>query len=119
MTLCAGRKSQGRTNDTSPCRTHSSMNIFGDKTIKAGDLAMVVRDCCGRYLGRPVRVTKVFFVSDPAVCTCTRCRREYSNIDVAAVEASGTMIHAALFWLKKIDPPQQSVDERTEEELHA
>lgn len=81
------------------------MNIFGDQTIKVGDLAMVVRDCCGRYLGTPLRVAMVSSVTAPIEVVCGHCQSAYSNILVVTINGSHRIRHAPLFWLKKIDPP--------------
>lgn len=95
------------------------MNIFGDKSIKRGDLAMVVRDCCGRYLGTPLTVANVLRINEPSIALCDTCKREYSNIDLVKVDSPTRLVFAPLFWLKKIDPPAipETTDER--EVLHA
>lgn len=95
------------------------MNIFGDKSIKSGDLAIVVRDCCGRSLGTPVKVAKIFPVMHPSEALCGYCRRTYSNIDVVEVADPGRLYYCPLFWLKKIDPPMEKATEKHDEEIHA
>lgn len=95
------------------------MNIFGDQTIKAGDLAMVVRDCCGAYLGQPLKVASVFNIPHPGEALCTKCQRSYSNISVVEVEDPGELLYAPLFWLMKIDPPQVSATVEQDERIAA
>ena len=95
------------------------MNITGDKTIKAGDLAMVVRDCCGRHLGTPLKVGSIHFQPHPKNVRCDDCGREYSNVEYVKVENPGRVSNAPLFWLKKIDPPAIPETEDEREELTA
>lgn len=98
------------------------MNIFGDTTIKAGDMAIVVRDCCGHWLGRPLRVESVSAV--PGVydwLRCDQCDRRWTNIAYVVVEDgfARKFWHVPLWWLKKIDPPALTETEDEREELTA
>lgn len=95
------------------------MDIFGDQTIKPGDLAMVVRDCCGRYLGVPIKVRSIFNVSEPKSAMCGHCQRTYSNITMVEVESPTSLWYGPLFWMKKIEPPAEYERGENREELTA
>ena len=96
------------------------MNIFGDQTIKAGDMAMVVRDCCGHWLGRVVDVESLVPMRPEMWLECVVCKKQWSNITFAFNANAKTngvdLYRAPLHWLKKIDPSQETdiVDEREE-----
>ncbi len=90
--------------------------------LKVGDLAIIVRDCCGVYLGTPIRVASMERVSLPKWISCTICKHGYSNISFAVNDATAnghTPINVPEHWLKKIEPPAIPEHEERKERITA
>lgn len=85
--------------------------------ICAGDLVMVIKDCCGIYLGLIRKVRKVFH--HPSECVCGTCSFSVSNLVLAEFEMAARLHIAPVMWLKKINPPPIAQDVETREELRA
>ena len=91
---------------------------MSDKPISVGDLAIVVRDCCGHWLGRVFRVSSIQQISLPAWIRCSLCARELSNIEYVRTDQPNVrdaVIHAPLGWLRRI-PPIEECDEVSRDE---
>lgn len=89
--------------------------------IKAGDLAIVVRDCCGASLGAVLKIAAVHRMAMPQWLKCAHCGRQFSNIDYAegTTTRNGYPKFPPTFWLKKIDPPAVPETVEHEEEIRA
>ena len=71
--------------------------------IQPGDLCIVVRDCCGEWLGRLISVREIKLI--PRLY-CDVCY--YSIVDSLgvfnAIDGDGKMRRVPLSWLKRIEP---------------
>jgi hypothetical protein len=88
-----------------------------DKPISVGDLVMVVRDCCGQYLGLTFRVEKVWTPSQGVICT--ECRVDFGSISVAETGMPKGIPagRLPLSWLKRIPPLSELEGEKTQEDI--
>jgi hypothetical protein len=86
--------------------------------IKAGDLVMVVRGCCGRYphLGKVFTVASLKRVGSFSRLCCKQAQPESWR----AVMVERKDLHATpLSYLVKIDPPALPENTNNKEEIHA
>jgi len=80
--------------------------------IQAGDVVQVVRDCCGRYVGLVYTVQVIEFIGERGL-HCTVCRWKQGNVLVAYARQPKVMQLqvAPVAWLRKFDPPAESIEE--------
>ena len=91
---------------------------MSDKPISVGDLVVVVRDCCGKYIGR------TFIVEQMATgeAECVFCRARFHNVtvagdaSVASLRDNGNL--GILTWLRRIPPLEELEGVKTEEPAH-
>jgi hypothetical protein len=89
------------------------------RDIKVGDLVMVVRDCCGKWVGRTFPVGPIKF-EDPR--NCDYCRSDLSGM---AFVGNGWFskvdgkTHYAMprQWVKRIPPLSELENEKNKQEL--
>jgi hypothetical protein len=95
--------------------------MFWDTTINDGDTVVVVRDCCGMYLGRVFKVSFQKFIQHPSWIDCDICKKSYSNIPYVGVGGGreGDFVHCPMHWLKKLPPISETDDVRQDEEITA
>lgn len=86
-----------------------------DKPISVGDMVMVVRDCCSKYLGLTFRVEEVWTPSQGVICT--ECRLDFGSIAVAETGMPKGIPagRLPLAWLKRIPPLSELEGEKTDE----
>jgi len=86
--------------------------------IAVGDIVWAVRDCCGRYIGRPFRVKSI----DPTngESYCDHCKK-YGNGPFAenADDTPWDIGHLPLSWLRKLQPPPLESTAEREAEVSA
>ena len=84
--------------------------------IKRGDLVVVVRDCCGNYLGH------TFTTAETRVgrgnVYCEMCGFYHAD-GTLFFRRAGTRRGYPAAWLKRIPPLQKSETVKREEEIHA
>jgi hypothetical protein len=89
--------------------------------IKAGDLVVVVHDCCGHWLGKVFTVRNVGRESDLLECgVCAFKSENYSDLAFNAHwSRKGQVWCAPTSWLKRIPPLSELEGEKHKEELTA
>lgn len=70
--------------------------------LKPGDLAVVVRDCCGHWVGALVTVGPIGDGGENWLF-CEKCR-VFLGGPASKNQPGGRMRHSPLRWLKKIEP---------------
>lgn len=91
---------------------------MSDKQIRVGDLVMIVRTCCGSWVGAPFRVNELRHAN--GVARCNKCFMAISPSELIAFEGHGPTYHGApISWLKRLDPDALNDDVPTHEELTA
>ena len=81
--------------------------------IQAGDVVQVVRDCCGVYLGTVYIVRTIEFISEPVFLHCAHCRYAMTaTLAVWGAKDDHTRMRVApIAWLRKLEPPAESIEE--------
>ena len=85
--------------------------------IVPGDLVVVVRDCCGAYLGCVFTVGEI--IHPPAV-DCNHCNAliHQTQCAINADYREGSRVYCQpTSWLLKIDPPAMESDVSADREL--
>lgn len=84
--------------------------------IKRGDLVMVIRDCCGRYLGDTFTVAESRVGFGNVYCDFCRTYHPYGTL---FFRRNGTRRGYPVDWLKRIPPLFELDDVKQDEEIHA
>ena len=93
--------------------------------IGPGDLVVVVRDCCGHWLGQTFTVERVHIVFWPNTGDCPHCgfvkHGTFYAVDSADKSAcnDGKMAFAPRDWVKKIPPLAELEDIHETDEVLA
>ena len=84
--------------------------------IRPGDLVVVVRDCCGFWLGK---VATVRAIRRSPEHECDECKALLGCGIYIAETDHHDMRSPPVSWLKKLDADAQPEDVQREEEIHA
>lgn len=80
--------------------------------IRAGDLVMIVRDCCGgEFLGAIKRVREI----DSFAWECELCKHEDDGPLVLLDDTRADKCLWPMEWVKKIEPTKESARELMDE----
>ena len=83
--------------------------------IEVGDLAMLVRSCCNRYLGRVFRVAG--FEPHQDCFACSFCGTEHPAMTLALTGEKEKFATAPLPWIKRIPPLDELEGLHTQESV--
>lgn len=89
-----------------------------DKPISVGDLVQMVRPapCCGNTVGLG-NFYRVYGITSTINCTCLACGKRYWDVLVVVEDYSlGGHLRSRL---KRIPPPEETSDVKSDEEIHA
>lgn len=85
--------------------------------ITPGDLCIVVRDCCGHWLGAIRTVRSIRRID--GILWCDKCHRSWDGITIAELGEFGELHRTPVSWLKRIKPLSESEGAETLEVIEA